>query len=67
MRIDGDWEDGASVEDWVASVEFDGVRKDTTGRWRRSLVTILKYARRIPCGVLRLRICYGLEFVVLQG
>ena len=53
MRIDGDWGDGASVEEWLAFVPFDGVPVDKAGRWRRVLGTVLKYARRIPSGVLR--------------
>ena len=52
MLIDGDWEDSDSVEDWLAVVQFEGVPKDKTARWRRSLGTVLKYARRIPSGVL---------------
>ena len=53
MRIDGDWGNGDSVEDWLAIVQFEGVPKDKIARWRRSLGTVLKYARRIPSGVLR--------------
>ncbi len=53
MKIDGDWGDGDSVEDWLAIVQFEGVPKDKIFRWRRLLGTVLKYARRIPSGVLR--------------
>ena len=53
MRIDEDWGDGASVEEWLAFVPFDGVAADKKARLRRVLATVLKYARRIPSGVLR--------------
>ena len=67
MTVDEDWADGASVESWLAVVPFDGVRKDTAARWRRVLGTIMKYARRIPSGVLRCVSCYCLEFSCCRG
>ena len=53
MRVDEDLADDASVEDWLASVPFDGVRIDKKNRWLRVLAVILKYARRFPAGVWR--------------
>ena len=66
MRTDGDWGNGDPVEDWLAIVQFEGVPKDKIARWRRSLGTVLKYARRIPSGVFRCVYVTVWNFVVQE-